>query len=407
METQASHFSFRKRTAVPIALLIIALVFLGGWFIGHNASASAIAVTAGAPGNIDISQLWKAWQLLDENFVPTASSTRATDEEKLQGMIQGLAASYKDPYTVYLPPRQNEIFQGDISGNFEGVGMEIGVRNGILTVIAPLKNTPASRAGILSGDQIVKINATSTEGMSVEEAVGYIRGPRATTVTFTIAREGEKDFLTIPVVRDTIDLPTVDTKLRDDGVFVISLYNFSAVSPNLFRNALREFSDSGSNKLILDLRDNPGGYLEAAVDMASWFLPAGSAVVTEDFGGKEENKVHRSYGYDVFNGTLKMAILINKGSASASEILAGALHDHGDATLIGERSYGKGSVQQLIELTPNSSLKITVARWLTPNGTSISGGGLTPDIAATRTADDIAADTDPQMDAAVKHLLGK
>ncbi len=398
-----------RNSIITGAVCLVVIAFATGWFFGSHTTAGAVTVNnAGVPDNADLTNLWKAWKILDDNFVPTASSTKSTNEQKVDGLIEGLASSYKDPYTVYFPPKENEVFQSQISGNFEGVGMEIGIRNNILTVIAPLKDTPASRAGIQSGDQIVKINATSTEGMSVEDAVSFIRGPHGTTVTFSIAREGAKALLTIPVTRDVINLPTVDTKLRNDGVFVINLYTFTATSPNLFRNALQQFANSGSSKLVIDLRNNPGGYLEAAVDMASWFLPAGSTVVTEDFGGKQENNIHRSYGYDVFNhNTLKVVVLINRGSASASEILAGALKDHGIAELVGERSFGKGSVQQLIPLTDKSSIKVTVARWLTPSGISISGGGLQPDIAATLTADDVTAGKDPQMDAAVKYLLSK
>ena len=188
------------------------------------------------------------------------------------------------------------------------------------------------------------------------------------------------------------------------GVFVISLYSFSANSPDLFREALRKFIDSGSDKLVLDLRNNPGGYLEAALDMASWFLPTGKVVVSENFGDKQPPDVYKSKGYDIFTDKLKFAILVNEGSASASEILAGALQDQKKAVLIGEKTFGKGSVQELIPVTGSTSIKITVAHWFTPNGKSISNSGLTPDIIVPLTADNTKGGADPQMDAAVKYL---
>lgn len=239
--------------------------------------------------------------------------------------------------------------------------------------------------------------------MTVEDAIAIIRGPKGTKVILTIKQNGDtKD---VAIERDTIVIPTIDTKLRDDGVFVISLYNFSSNSATLFRGALREFILSGSDKLLLDLRNNPGGYLEAATDMASFFLPAGKTIVTEDSGTKAPQKSDRSKGYDVFTDKLKMVVLINEGSASASEILAGALREHGVAKLVGEKSYGKGSVQELVEITPETSLKVTVARWLTPNGNWISGKGITPDVEVKFTKKDADKKIDPQMDKAVEILL--
>ncbi|HRY62976.1 MAG TPA: S41 family peptidase, partial [Candidatus Paceibacterota bacterium] len=196
--------------------------------------------------------------------------------------------------------------------------------------------------------------------------------------------------------------------LREDGVFVVRLFNFSAPSADLFRDALRKFIFSGSDKLVLDLRGNPGGYLEAAVDMASWFLPSGKVIVSEEFGtnSNQAPNIHRSKGYNIFDPkVLKMAILIDKGSASASEILAGALNEHGVAKLVGEKSFGKGSVQELIPVTGDTFLKITVAKWMTPNGHSISDFGLTPDIIVPITKEDIAAGKDPQLERAAKLLI--
>lgn len=404
---------FYKNTVftVVVAILLVTSAFFFGFFIGDDRnkdkdSVSSLSSSESFPPTVvDFSPLWKAWNLIDEKFVPATTTSVVTNEERLYGMIQGLAGSLKDPYTVFLPPEDTEIFEADISGNFEGVGMEIGIRDSVLTVISPLKGNPAEKAGIMTGDKVLKIDDISTDEMTIDKAVKLIRGEGGTKVVLTILRDGEDELLEIEVTRGVIQIPTIDTELRDDGVFVIQLYNFSAISSNLFRDALRDFIISGTDKMILDIRGNPGGFLEAAIDMASWFLPVGKIVVTEDFGENGDPQIHRSKGYNIFNKNLKMAILVNQGSASASEILAGALQQHGKAILVGERTFGKGLVQELIKLTPNSSLKITIARWLTPNGHSISDDGLTPDVEVKLTKKDFEEGKDPQLEKAVELLF--
>jgi carboxyl-terminal processing protease len=295
------------------------------------------------------------------------------------------------------------MFQDDISGNFEGVGMEIGVgKEGQLTVISPLKGTPADRAGIRPGDIIIGINETPTDGMTTDEAVKMIRGPKGTEVKFRMLREGT--VIEITVVRAVIDVPTIETEHdTSNGIYTISFYSFTANSAQKFNEALAAFRKTGTTKLIVDLRGNPGGYLDSAVAIASRFLPKGTEIVTEDYKGKRENLVHRSNGTGGVPEGTEVVILINQGSASASEILAGALQDSGRATLIGTRSFGKGSVQELVEIG-GGALKVTVARWLTPSGRSISDGGLHPDIEVERTLEDFDAGRDPQMDRAVQFL---
>lgn len=393
--------------------MIIAIIgsFGTGVAVGEHinkgrASADTIKTQSEVVKNeeLDLTPLWKTIDELDTKFVSTtASSSVPSPEDKVWGAIEGLTASYGDPYTVFFPPKETTAFEEEVRGNFEGVGMEIAIKDKVLTVVAPLKNTPAERAGMKPGDQILKIGKLYTAGMTVEDAISNIRGPKGSSVTLTVKRNGGAE--EISITRDVINIPTLETKLRDDGVFVISLYTFSANSPELFRGALRDFILSGSDKLVLDLRGNPGGYLEAAVDMASFFLPMGKTVVIEDSGVKSEQKSERSKGYDVFTDKLKMVILINEGSASASEILAGALREHGIAKLIGEKSFGKGSVQELVEITPETSLKVTIARWLTPNGKSISENGLVPDVHVAITKKDLDKKLDPQMDKAVEILI--
>lgn len=412
----ATHRSALKK----LSLVLLTIVILGGvFFVGVGvgvSNAPAILKVSELTnkesvdsGTVDFASFWKAWSVLNEKYVATKAGKPVTDQDKVWGAIQGLASSLGDPYTTFFPPDENKSFNEQIAGkvNFGGVGMEIGLRDGVITVISPLKGSPSEKAGMRIGDKIIKIEATSTQNMKVDQAVNLIRGPKGTTVHLTIFRDDLKEPKEISIVRDTIVVPVIDTEKRVDGIFVIRLYSFSENSPELFQNAIKEFVNSKSDKLLLDLRGNPGGYLEAAVDMASWFLPAGKVIVQEEFHKEgTDTKKYTSSGKGVANSNLHFAILINGGSASASEILSGALSEHGVAKLIGEKSYGKGSVQELIQITdnPRTSLKVTIARWLTPNGHSISEEGLKPDIEVKMTADDVVAGRDPQLNRAVEYL---
>lgn len=393
-------FSLSKFSILFFSLLIIISTFFLGTYVGQSQASTKHS-------DADLTLFWKVWGILDDKYVAHSTSTPAvTEQDRIYGAIKGMTESLGDPYTVFFPPEESKAFNEEISGNFEGVGMEIGLKEGILTVISPLKGTPAERAGIKAGDKIIKIDNTITLGLSTDAAIKLIRGARGTIVTLTIQRD-EGEPVEIKVTRDVINIPTLSTKNLDNGIFMIQLYSFTGDSPNLFRRALRDFMLSKSDKLILDLRGNPGGYLNAAVDMASWFLPQGAVVVTEDYGKGKETDVLKSKGYDIFTDKLKFVILIDGGSASASEILAGALSEHGKATLVGEKSFGKGSVQELVEITPETSLKVTIARWLTPKGNSISDNGIKPDVEVPMTQEDIKAKKDPQLDKAIEILLGK
>ncbi|MEX2013533.1 MAG: S41 family peptidase [Parcubacteria group bacterium] len=397
-----------------VALLILGVIIAVGSFnLGFNTGEKSLSttvtglenMTAGKPDDVDFAPFWKAWNLINEKYVPASTTTKTIgNQEKVWGAIKGLTGSLEDPYTVFFPPIESELFESDIRGNFEGVGMEVVAEDGAITIIAPLKNSPASRAGIMAGDRIIKIDSKETVNLSTEDAVGIIRGPKGTRVTLTIFRNGIREPFEIEVVRDIINVPTIDTRELPGDIFVIELYSFSAQSPNLFRAALREFILSGQTKLILDLRGNPGGYLEAAIDMASWFLPSSAVVVREDFGPGREEKVYRSKGYNVFSENLKFVILVDRGSASASEILVGALSEHGRAILVGGKTFGKGSVQELVNLTSKTSLKVTIARWLTPNGLSISEDGIEPDHLVEYTTADREAGRDPQLTKAIELL---
>ncbi len=398
------------RTGI-IVVVLLGVGFVGGLQVGTVGAANVLSsvpllgdsLNATPDQNADFTAFWKAWNVLNDRFVQTHGSTTApTTKERLWGAISGMTDSFGDPYTVYMPPQEAKSFAETISGEFGGVGMEIGIKDKVLTVIAPLKGTPAERAGIMAGDAILTIDEKSTEGLSTDEAVKMIRGKKGTSVAFKIMREGKISDIT--VVRATIAVPTIEHSYdAKTGIYYIAIYEFTATSAGLFDKALAEFRTSGSHKLILDVRGDPGGYLESAVSIASHFMPEGAAVVTEDYKGKQQNVVHRSRGTGGIPADTKVVVLMNQGSASASEILAGALQDAKVATLIGTRSFGKGSVQELVEID-GGALKVTIARWLTPSGRSISDGGLTPDIKVERTQEEFLADKDPQKARAVEFL---
>ena len=328
-----------------IFVAVIAVSFLLGLREGSVTAPAESLITSIAnkdqnkPVAVDFSPFWKAWSVINQKFAGTTTS----DQDKVYGAIQGMVSSLGDPYTVFFSPNEDKIFQSEIAGNFEGVGMEVGIKDGRLAVVAPIKGSPADKAGVKSGDYILDIDGTDSSTITTDAAVNLIRGKAGTTVKLTLGRTGVKNPIDISIVRAVINLPTVDTTMKDEvgsttassttnadtiqknGIYVISLYSFSENSADLFRNALKGFVDSGDHKLIIDLRGNPGGYLDAAVDMASWFLPSGKVVVREDFGNNQPETVYRSKGYNIFNNNLQMMILVDNGSASAAEILAGAL----------------------------------------------------------------------------------
>lgn len=406
---------FKTRYIVP-GIFIVLLVFTVGIYAGINYKSDVEKVLGlsnkEVPENIsdvDFSTFWKAWNTIDEKY-PGANTI--TNQARVHGAISGLMSSLEDPYSVFFDPEETKSFEEQISGNFSGVGMEVGIKDDILTVIAPLKNTPAERAGIKSGDKILEINGVSTADLSVEKAINQIRGEKGTEVTLTILHSGEQKSQEIKIIRDTINIPTLETEIREDGVFIIRLYSFSATSASLFKDALREFALAKTDKLLLDLRGNPGGYLDSAVYISSWFLPEGKVIVSEDYGGNQEPEVFRSKGYEiirnktenVLNDQLKFVILIDGGSASASEIVAGALQDHKRAILVGEQSFGKGSVQQVVDITDDTVLKITIAKWLTPNGNTIAEKGLAPDYVVEYVKDEKDPKKDTQLNKAIQLL---
>ncbi len=403
------HKKTEKYYLAPAIVILAIVIFIGGFSIGKNSvpeptlsDTIIINRELGQSEVIDFSLFWQVLKRIEGKY---ADKEKIDYKKILYGAISGMTNSLEDPYTVFMKPEKTKSFIESVEtgGNFEGVGMEIGIKGGILTVVAPLEGTPAMKAGIKAGDKILEIDNTSTNDLLLEEAVNLIRGEKGTEVVLTVSRKSFKKPEEISIIRDTIQIPIAKWEMKNDDIAYIKIYHFTGNLPDKFREIASKISAVGAEKIILDLRNNPGGYLEVAVDIASWFIPKGEIVSIEDFGNEETQKKHRSRGHKQLQD-LSVVVLINKGSASASEIVAGALRDIRKIKLIGEKSFGKGSVQSLEKFRDGSSLKVTVAKWLTPSGLSISDEGLIPDIEIELTDEDYNNDRDPQLNKAVEIL---
>lgn len=351
--------------------------------------------------DIDFNLFWQVWDMLKEKYV---DSGKLNDKEMFYSAVRGMVASAGDPYTVFMSPVTAQEFSDDLAGTFEGIGAEIGIKNDILIIIAPLPDMPAEKAGLLAGDKIYAINGETTAGIAVDEAVSKIRGPHGTEVTLTISRDGMEEAKDVTIKRDVIVVKSVKTEMRKDNIFVITVMNFNDDTLNLFNNAVNDIMAKNPKGVILDLRNNPGGYLDTAVEVASEWMEEG-VIVSEKFS-EEKKDDYLARG----RARLKnypTVVLVNQGSASASEIVAGALQDAKKAQIVGKQTFGKGSVQTLENLQDGSSVKITVAKWLTPNGNCINETGIKPDVEIDLTEEDYNAGKDPQMDKALEMLSAK
>lgn len=330
----------------------------------------------GQSSEVHFDQFWDVWNTIKEKYVKEP----VDDAALFYGAIEGLVASLEDPYSVYFPPKKAEEFAKDLAGEFDGIGAEIGIRENQLSVIAPLQNSPAEKADLRTGDKLYAIDGTDTFGLTVEEAIAKIRGKKGTTVVLTISHSDENIVQDIPIVRATINVPTVifETKENNVGYLRISYFNDNTWSE--FDDTVKIILKKNINRLVLDLRSNPGGYLHTSVDVASEWVADG-LIVQEAFRGGA-TKTYETGGKHRL-APIKTVVLVDQGTASGAEIVAGALQDHKVATLIGEKTYGKGSVQDYSELPDGSALKLTVAEWLTPLGRKINGEGVQPDITMT------------------------
>ena len=371
MQSDKSKKIIKIISVLIFAVFLLSLSFGIGVWVGWKKIPSVEKIFSvsnkelSKPKEVNFSLFWDVWKDVEDSYV---DKNRINREDMVYGAISGMVKSLGDPYTVFLDPKEAKKFKDDVSGSFEGIGAEIGLRKNIITVISPLKDTPAEKAGLRAGDKILKIGDVITIDMSVEEAVSLIRGPKGTEVILTITRDGFEKAREIRIIRGTIKIPIVEFEMKGSVAYV-ALYHFTANSSLELKNALRNALNDGAKGMILDLRNNPGGYLDVSIDIASIFLPIGETVVIEDFGNGKRDE-YKSYGPGVLKD-FPMVVLINEGSASASEILAGALRDVRGVQLIGQKTFGKGSVQELKDLDLGASLKVTIAKWLTPGGCSI------------------------------------
>lgn len=382
-----------------IAAFIILVAYFFGFYAGENSVPSLNKVQGvinkEQPSSVraDFDIFWDAWKTATDKYV----DRKTIDPQKMvYGAVEGMVASLGDPYTSFFTPDQSKLLEDDINGSFSGIGAEIGFKNGMLTIIAPLKDSPAQKAGLLAGDRIGQIDGVFTGELSLEEAVLKIRGERGTKVTLSIMREGFEEPRDFAIVRDIIKVPLVELSMEEGNIAYIQLYNFLGDVDQEFQIVARQALAQGAKKVVLDLRNNAGGFLDSAIETASFFIPEGEIVAIEDFGnnGRQRNEF-RSNGYRYFQN-IPVVVLIDGGSASAAEIVAGALKDARNVTLVGEKTFGKGSVQEVVDLGNGTSIKITVAKWLTPSGASIHEQGIEPTVTVEMTAKDRDEGKDPQ-----------
>jgi carboxyl-terminal processing protease len=349
---------------------------------------------------VDFGLFWDVWDLLKKKYVDKSTLDA---REMLYGAINGMLAASGDPYTTFFDPKEKKNFEEEIKGSFEGIGAEMGIRDDILTIIAPLEGTPAEKAGLMAGDKILKIDDESTVNLSIDEAVSRIRGKKGTEVKLTIFRNGDEESRDITVPRAVIQVKSVRYEMKENGIFYVRLNQFGEETDAEFARALIVASRENTRGIILDLRNNPGGLLTQAVDIASVFLPQDTVVVIEEDADGKREEMRAKRGQELVG--LPVAILINEGSASASEILAGALRENReDVRLIGKKSFGKGSVQEYVNVTRDTAVKITIAKWLTPNGNQINNVGIKPDEEVGLKREDVEAGRDPQLDKATEAL---
>lgn len=412
------------RTLLTLMLVIItgAAVFVGGFVAGHYTATPL----ADLPGPVDLVDLassppgqggtpsaledtfapfWEAWDIVHEEYVDQPLD----DAALMQGAIDGMMQALGDQHSSYIPPEEYSIINADQSGEFEGIGAYVDGEDGVgLRIVSPFPGSPAQAAGLLPGDLITAVNGRNITDLTETEAVNLVRGPAGSRVTLTIVREAEdgasatQDYT---VIRAKISVASVESKLLAGNIAYVKINDFGQRTLSELRTALQVLRRSQPRGLILDLRGNPGGFLNTAIEVSSQFLPRGTLLMREQFGDGREVE------YDARGGglatDLPMVVLIDKGSASASEIVAGAIQDHGRGLLIGETSYGKGSVQNWHALLGDSgAIRVTIARWYTPGGRSIHELGITPDIPIERTEEDHAAQRDPQLDEALRQLSG-
>lgn len=383
-------------------VIIIGGVYFGGYLVGHRNLEfekgyipKITNLELSKPKEVNFSLFWDAWNTVKDNFIGASDA-----QQMIYGAISGMVDSLHDPYSMFLDPVAAKQFKEDLKGSFDGIGVEIEIKDGVLVIVAPLASSPAEKAGLRSLDRIVKINNKNVSEMTFQEAIAQIRGKEGTTVALTILRPSEQTTRDFEIRRETITVKSVNYEMKDNLAY-IKISQFGDDTSDLMKKAADFVLDSNAEGVIVDLRNNPGGYLQSAIDIASLFLD-NKIVVSEQYknGKKEELKTTLTPRLK----DKKLSVLINSGSASASEIFAGAIKDHRRGALIGEKTFGKGTVQNLLELKDHSEVRVTIAKWLTPSGSAIDKEGIKPDIEVRLTSEDAKAGRDPQLERALEEL---
>jgi carboxyl-terminal processing protease len=403
--------------AIIVILVVLGLCagmlgfgFVAGYTVADREILSSLGIkpasqtptasqTSGDPQR-QLSLFWEAWDLLNEDFYGELPDAPETSRAAVRGLLQSLG----DPNTALLDPTEAKMVREDMSGQFEGIGASVRTdENGYFTIIQPYEGSPAAKAGLLPGDIVLEVDGLVVQGLSTTEVISHIRGPKGSQVKLYIYRPGTQERLTISVTRDRIEIQNIEVKLLNDSIGYIRLREFNAMSADQVHQALKSTLALRPTGLILDLRGNPGGLLEAAVQIGSEFVGTGNITEERRKDGSGETFPARRGGLAT-GSALPLIILVNAGSASASEIVAGAVQDTGRGQLVGQKTYGKGSVQIPQTLSDGSQLRITVAHWFTPKGRDISKEGLTPDVEVALTAEDYSAGRDPQLERALQLL---
>jgi len=401
-----------NKNALFTALILAVFLIIGfnAYSIGYQAGTakpinisieelSNIGQPGGSEPKTDFSIFWEVWDEL-KNKHP--GFEKVDKKDLVYGAVKGLTEGLGDPNTIFFDPEDSQRFGEDISGHFTGIGIEIDIRDNQLIVVAPLAGSPGEKAGLKAGDAIMAIDGTSTGGIDEDEAVKKIRGPKGSVVILTVRTNGQTSNKDVSITRDDIEVPSIESEMLEDNFLHLRIHNFSANTPVLFYTEMLKYAFTDTKGVILDLRNNPGGFLDVGIDAAGWFIGKDKLVVTELFSSGEKEEFY-SKGSALFDG-IPIVILVNKGSASASEILAGAIKYHRGVKLVGTQTFGKGTVQQLDYLSDGSSIKVTIANWLLPDGTLIEGSGITPDIIVEQNEEDTLDKIDTQLQKALQVL---
>lgn len=384
-----------------VVLVVFSLGFYGGQAFVDSNDDYVVSDEQREVKDLDLDQFWDVWSKVQIKYV---DAEHIDHDNAVYGAIKGMVSSLDDPYSAFLTPDETQVFQDSLNSELEGIGAELTIEEGLLVVVSPLKDSPAEKASLKPGDVIIAIDATDAQEYSFFEAIQNIRGPRGTKVILTVVREGLDEPIDVTITRDRIDLESVTTEVLEDDIFYISINQFSDDTEKEFFEAVNEALLIDPSGVVLDLRFNGGGYLETSVNIMGEFVEDGlPGVIIESTASRNREVLEIDGNQRLID--VPLVVLINEGSASSSEILAGALQDYERAFIIGSTSFGKGSVQEIETLNDGSSLRLTIAKWLTPSERDIDAEGIAPDLTVEITEEDAENDVDPQLDKAVEYLL--